>query len=478
MAMSKLKNRLPSEETMTIAFALCESEVTPEIYETICSFLNRNGGDIYLGLDKNGAVHGIPEDAIEDIISDLTNLVSEPDIISPTVVLTPVVLEFDGLKVIRVFVSPSSDVHQYKSVIYDRVRNENVQITATNQIAGFYIRKQKIYTERRIYPYVKEEHLRLDLLPRIRKMAVNYNKDHPWKNMSDTELFHNAGLISEDMEIGKKGFNFAAIMLLGKDELIRSVSSTYRTDAIVRKVNIDRFDDRLIVQTNLIESYEMLMKFTEKHLWEKFYLDGDMRINLRSAIARELLVNTLIHRDFFSDYIAKFIIEKDRMFIENGNHTVTNTIISLDNFQPNAKNPIIASFFRNIGLADELGSGVRNLYHYVKRYSGKDPELLDGDIFRIIIPLDEKYSFDSHKDLNRIDNLQYCGITCTQNEIAVLRHLQKNPTALQTEVAEVIGKSLRSTQTIITELKKKELLIHEGSKKKGRWIVKENNDTK
>jgi len=469
---SKLKNSLPPSESMIVAFKMCESEVTPDIYETICAFLNRNGGDIYLGVGANGEIHGVPGDAIDEIIHDLTDLVSEPEIISPTVVLTPVVLEFDGLKVIRIFISPSSDVHMYKSVIYDRVRNENIEITATNQIAAFYIRKQKIYTERRIFPYVKEDHLRLDLLPRIRKMATNYNKDHPWKNMSDTELFHNAGLISEDMEIGKKGFNFAAIMLLGKDELIRSVSSTYRTDAIVRKVNIDRFDDRLIVQTNLIESYELLMKFTEKHLWEKFFLEGDTRINLRSAIARELLVNTLIHRDFFSDYISKFIIEKDRMFIENGNHTITNTTISLDNFQPNAKNPIIASFFRNIGLADELGSGVRNLYHYVKRYSGKEPELIDGDIFRIIIPLDENFSYDSHKDSNRINSLLFCGITCTPNEISVLNHLKKNPTALQTEVADVVKKSLRSTQTIITQLKNKGLLKHEGSKKKGTWVVK------
>lgn len=43
------------------------------------------------------------------------------------------------------------------------------------------------------------------------------------------------------------------------------------------------------------------------------------------------------------------------------------------------RNPFIAKFFRNIGLADELGSGMRNLYKYSKPYSGKDPVLDDGD---------------------------------------------------------------------------------------------------
>ena len=38
--------------------------------------------------------------------------------------------------------------------------------------------------------------------------------------------------------------------------------------------------------------------------------------------------------------------------------------ITVDNLEPNPKNPIIAAFFRNIGYADQLGSGVRNLFIY------------------------------------------------------------------------------------------------------------------
>jgi len=41
----------------------------------------------------------------------------------------------------------------------------------------------------------------------------------------------------------------------------------------------------------------------------------------------------------------------------------------------------------DIGRADQLGSGIRNLYKYSKLYSGGEPELIEGDIFKIIIPL-------------------------------------------------------------------------------------------
>lgn len=51
------------------------------------------------------------------------------------------------------------------------------------------------------------------------------------------------------------------------------------------------------------------------------------------------------------------------------------------------KNPKIAKFFKEIGWVDELGSGVRNIYKYNKIYSGVDPQFIEGDVFKTIIPL-------------------------------------------------------------------------------------------
>ena len=61
--------------------------------------------------------------------------------------------------------------------------------------------------------------------------------------------------------------------------------------------------------------------------------------------------------------------------------------IDPETFTPQSKNPIIAKFFMNIGRADQLGSGIRNLYKHMKLYSGGEPELIEGDIFKTIIPL-------------------------------------------------------------------------------------------
>ncbi len=71
----------------------------------------------------------------------------------------------------------------------------------------------------------------------------------------------------------------------------------------------------------------------------------------------EMLGNTLMHREYSNAYTAKFVIEMNKMYVENANRAVREGKITPDNLEPNPKNPIIASFFRNIGRADKLGSG-------------------------------------------------------------------------------------------------------------------------
>lgn len=72
---------------------------------------------------------------------------------------------------------------------------------------------------------------------------------------------------------------------------------------------------------------------------------------------------------------------------ENANRSHGHGALHLSSFEPYAKNPPISKVFREIGLADELGSGMRNTYKYTKLYSGGTPEFIEGDVFRTVIPL-------------------------------------------------------------------------------------------
>jgi ATP-dependent DNA helicase RecG len=282
-------------------------------------------------------------------------------------------------------------------------------------------------------------------------------------------------------------------MLLGRDDVIFSINPIYRTDALLRKVNVDRYDDRVIVQTNLIDSYDLLMQFAAKHLLDKFHLEDDARVSLRGVIAREMLVNTLMHREFITSFHARFVIEKDRMYTENANRAVSGDVIMPDNFEPNSKNPIIAAFFRNIGYADELGSGMRRLHYFVPRYSGKKPELIEGDIFRIIVPLDDSYSFETGivngqlKDKDPVNDANGVvngadgannGADGANNElrhILVLDLIRGDPTISLDEISSKTGISQRTLDRLIAELKDSNIIKRSGTKRSGYWQIIDKN---
>ena len=64
----------------------------------------------------------------------------------------------------------------------------------------------------------------------------------------------------------------------------------------------DRWDDRLMppLRTNLIDTYLELKAFINKHLPEKFYMEGDQRVDLRDKIFREVVANCIVHREYTS----------------------------------------------------------------------------------------------------------------------------------------------------------------------------------
>jgi len=390
MAFIKLKQLIHDGEGLTVEFKRCEKELNNSIYETVSAFSNRYGGYIILGVDDNGKVSGVAPSAVSGIKKNFVNSLNNPQRFAPTLFLAFEEAEIDGKIVLWCFVPPSSQIVMFGGKIFDRAEDGDMDITRNSEmVAQIHRRKAADYTERKIFPFAKDKDFDfVRLMPKVRRLATHHNSNHQWANMSDMEILRSAGLYQEDHETGKLGYNLAAVLLFGREEMIQSCTANYITDAICRRENIDRYDDRLMVTVNLIDAYEQLMEFIAKHTLDKFFLIDNQSVSVRSKIARELVSNILAHREYASAYPAKIIIERDRIVTENWSLPKTPGRIYPDSFTPYPKNPLLARFFVNIGYADILGSGVRNLYKFTKIYSGGNPELTDGDVFRTIVPLD------------------------------------------------------------------------------------------
>lgn len=85
MDTKRFKEILSLGETICTEFKRCGNGVESDVYETVCSFLNRFGGDIFLGVEDNGQVSRVPAVAVLAMIKNFIACVSNPALFTPTV---------------------------------------------------------------------------------------------------------------------------------------------------------------------------------------------------------------------------------------------------------------------------------------------------------------------------------------------------------------------------------------------------------
>lgn len=461
MTIERLQTLIDPGEGVNVEFKTSSIALNKDAFDSICGFLNRSGGHLILGVQNDGTISGVQEDKVQGIIDSLVANANNPQKLNPPYYVSPEVIDMNGKKVIVVYVPESSQVHATNGRIYDRNQDGDFNITnQPDQVSQLYLRKQNSYSENQVYPYVELSDFKESLFEKVRNLARNQQPKHPWLAMTNEELLRSAGLYKKDMKTGQSGYTLAAVLLFGKDETIQSVVPHYKTDAIDRRENKDRYDDRDDIRTNLLESYERLMAFAAKHLPKKFQLINTQRINVRDNLFREIIANLLVHREYTNPFPAKFIIEANQVRAENWNKPHGQGNIDPANFSPYPKNPIIAKLFKEIGWVDELGSGVRNTYKFTELYTpGAKPTFTEGDVFKIIIPLSEKSSEETSEKVSGK----------TSEKIITLLKEDNKRTAK--ELSKIIGVSDRAVEKQIAKLQQQGKLTRVGSDKAGYWEV-------
>ncbi|MEZ4828232.1 MAG: putative DNA binding domain-containing protein [Bacteroidia bacterium] len=302
MSLERVNRLLKQLENIQLEFKEAYTSLPGNLFETICAMLNRDGGDILLGVKDNADIIGVAPNALPSMLANIANMSNNPQKLDPPFILFPQTYKEKEKNIIHIQVPSSSQVHKTANTIYDRSNDGDFKVTQPHLIAELYNRKRTHYTENIVYPALRFEDFKETLFPKIRNLIRSHNINHPWLSLDDHQLLEKAGLWKKDFQTGQEGYTLAAALLLGKDEVIQHnlfniILPHYKIDALVRKNNTTRYDDRLYIQTNLVEAYEQLMDFVAKHLPDKFFLQNDQRRSLRTMIFREVIANLIVHRE-------------------------------------------------------------------------------------------------------------------------------------------------------------------------------------
>lgn len=475
MTIDEIKKLIQNGEKIDVEFKESRNALTKDVFDTVCSFNNRNGGHILLGVNDKRDIVGVSEDKVDKVIKEFTTSINNSQKMYPPLYLLPEVFEIDSKKVIYIRVPEGYQVCRHNGRIWDRSYEGDINITDHAELVyKLYARKQGSYFVNKVYPNLDIDFLDASVIAKAKRMAVARNKNHVWENMSDEELLRSANLILTDPETKLEGITLAAILLFGKDNSIMSVLPQHKTDAIFRVENKDRYDDRDVVITNLIDSYDRLIAFGQKHLNDLFVLDGIVNVNARDRILREIVSNTLAHRDYSSGFPAKMIIDDEKITIENSNLAHGMGALDLQKFEPFPKNPAISKVFREIGLADELGSGMRNTYKYTRLYSGAFPLFEEGNIFRTIIPLKKIATQKVGGNGVAQDVAHSVAQDVAHDKIALVEFIKEkireNDKITRKTIADEAGVSVKTIERTIKEI---DNLRYIGSGSNGHWELTE-----
>lgn len=471
MTPDQLEKLLTRRESATVERKESARQLPRSLFESVCAFLNQDGGTILLGVADDGTVVGVEADAVERLTVEIANLSNNPQKLNPPFILSPLSLDYQGKHVLVLQVPVSSQIHRCNGIVYDRGHEGDFRVTDPVRIAAMVNRKQNYYTELTVYPYLHVSDFEPGLLDKARRLIRAMTPKHPWLPLSDEELLHKAGFWRNDPLTGREGYTLAAGLMFGKEEVIQQLVPHYKIDALVRRENLDRYDDRLNIRGNLIEAYDLLMDFVAKHLSDPFYLDGIQRVSLRDKIFREIVANLLVHREYTDARPATLIIYRDRVETTNAAHPHGHGPIAPERFTPYSKNPTLSKFFMQMGRGEELGSGVLNVSKYLPLYAkGAKAQFVEGNPFISVIPLPAETGVKSPgkgEEKSREKSEE-------KSREKILKMIRQKPTVTTQEMMDSLGLSRAGVEKIVKKLKQERRISRVGPDKGGHWeVVKE-----
>ncbi len=448
MTPDKLKTIIAQKEGTEIEFKESKDSLARKVYESICAFLNRRGGHVVLGAKDNGEIVGVNPAKVQEQMDQLAKDMNNPQLFKPTYYLTYEPMDIDGKKVIYFYVPESNQAHSYKGIYYDRNQDGDFELRSTEQIANLFIRKSRMKTEDRVYPMLGMKDLDEEAFEELRKGIRIENSKHPWLNLSNEEIIRSGELIAVDPETGKEGLTLAAILLFGNSHAIATALPTYRIDLLCRVNDTELYDDRELLSCNLLKAYPIMMDFIKKHLPEQPYIEGIQR---------------------FSAYPTTFTIYRDRIVTENWNIPFVYGHIDLQTMRPHRKNPKIANVFSQMGIVEELGSGMRKMFKYTPLYAnGKEPIIEEQDVYRIEIPyvptllptIDESGKKTGKK-------------TGKELEDVIKEAIRKDSSITIQEFQKLTGLSKNGIWNVLNRMKEQNKIKRIGPDKGGHWEVVE-----
>lgn len=112
MTIEQVQKIIKQGEGLTVEFKNAANGLPKSMFETMCSFLNKSGGYILLGVNDDRTIEGLDIDLAESYCKGIATISNNPNKLTPCFLVDTELVEIDGKNIVVVYVPISSQVHK------------------------------------------------------------------------------------------------------------------------------------------------------------------------------------------------------------------------------------------------------------------------------------------------------------------------------------------------------------------------------
>jgi ATP-dependent DNA helicase RecG len=324
------------------------------------AFVNSKGGRILIGVDDTGSVIGLSPEDIRRINKLISNTAT--DCVRPSINPETENISVGGLLVMVVTVPEgiSKPYADNDGVFWVKSGADKRRVTSREEVQRMFQSADLVHADE--IPVEGTTSGDIDL----EHFGAFFEKQYgePLNNMLDKagislgQLLNNLGLAREAT------LNLAAVMLFGRNP------QRHRPAFVIKAVSFvgndpagDKYRDSQDIEGCLRDLYKGTISFLTRNLRrlqdEKgFNTEGDLEVP--PAALEELVVNMLLHRDYFISAPWRVMLFDNRIELISPGALPNNlTVENIRNGVSNIRNPLIASFATKELPYRGIGTGIR-----------------------------------------------------------------------------------------------------------------------
>lgn len=383
----------PSCETLTVEFKSDPPAGLSDkaVVEAVVGLTNAQGGTLYIGIDDKGTVGGVRSSKWSD--PEKVTAFIAGNTVPPVIVRSETLYSDAGVAVTVVNVPAGRGLTAAKD---GRVIQRRMKIDKTPENVPVYPQEYATvlsdqglwdYTDR-VLPDSRIDDLDPVERARLRRLIETFRTESSLLELEDDELDKALGLVKQTQEGYKP--TVAGLLLIGRERRIGHLLPTFGAVFQVLSGTDVLVNDE--IKLPLLGSFEdLLLRFRARNS-EKEFEDGLIRVpvpEFSERAFREALVNAFVHRDYSVYGVVSVCVTDEGISITSPGGFVRG--VSLGNLltvEPRGRNPLLASIFKRIGLAEKTGRGIDRIFEGSALYGRPWPDYSESTeaFVRVRIP--------------------------------------------------------------------------------------------